>query len=86
MSSQSKIGLLTWQTPEISSSMPLCEGHYVIGSKQQMADIVVRSTKVSRNHVVLSVESGTVFVKDIGSKNPVKLKPENKVIPKETLF
>jgi len=62
--SRSDVAVLLWNGQEL----PLREGDNVIG-RHSDADIVIRSTGISRRHAVLRLSNGTATVRDLESKN-----------------
>jgi pSer/pThr/pTyr-binding forkhead associated (FHA) protein len=58
-----------------TESFTLQEGENVVG-RESSCDICIRDASVSRKHAVIILKSGTVSVKDLGSKNHTYLSGE----------
>jgi len=59
----------------ISKRFPLKEGENIVGRAEE-CDICIDDSSISRKHAVLILQSGTVRLKDLGSKNKTFLNNE----------
>jgi pSer/pThr/pTyr-binding forkhead associated (FHA) protein len=63
-----KKGIFHLEIKGISKHFPLKEGDNVVGRTEE-CDICIDDSSISRRHAILTVKSGTVRLKDLGSKN-----------------
>jgi len=70
-----KKGIFHLEIKGINKRFPLKEGENVVGRTEE-CDICIDDSSISRKHAILTLHSGKVWLKDLGSKNKTFLNNE----------